>query len=186
MLFLDYLLSNGKTKVHSTKSLDYHSKEIQHPVIGNGQVYIVYDSKKSSVHDVLLSLKDYFRTTPDIFVCMDGITNRPPVDINKFEPKIKQIGRLVLVTSNWKSMETTVLKDPEVLEKVDCAIREGKCKFDIALSLDDCSENKEKLGADKEIQKYSKIITEQVGKDVRVTRPVTKICDRMIDLLSKN
>ena len=72
MLFLDFLLLNEKTKVHS--DTQDQSKIIHHPVIGNGQVYIVCDSK-SYVHDVLLSLKDYFRTTPDIFVCMDGITD---------------------------------------------------------------------------------------------------------------
>lgn len=186
MLFLKFL-----SLVNEKKGL---SKEKDHPVVGDGQVYIVCDFQ-SNFRDVLISLQEFFRTTPDIFVCMDGITHRPPAVVDggqgqgaeEFESRIKKIGRLVLVTSNWKTMDESVLKQDSLLYEVFCATikdKERKCKFDLALSLDDCSLIKEKTGAKEDIEQRLKRAIQTTTKDWR-TEACNKISDRMMDLLSK-
>lgn len=165
-------------------------EKIDNLVVGNGQVYIACDFD-SNIRDVLVSLQEYFRTTPHIFVCMDGITHDRQYtwegvrDVN-FEKTIEKIGRLVLVTTNWRTLEESVLKQDSLLYEVSCTTtktNERKCKFDLAFSLDDCSLIKEKNGAKEEISKYL-AITKQVGDDWK-TVASKKICDRLIDLLSK-
>jgi hypothetical protein len=156
-------------------------------VVGSGQVYIVCDLE-SKFQDVLVSIEDYFRATPDIFVCMDGITHRPSVPGRpgpvQFEKIIEEIGRLVLViTSTWNVYTRgSVLHQNSALYEVYCAVKEkSNSRFDLALTLDDCALIKEKHLI-QDIEKYLTNMTED-----NLWKPIAsrKICDRLIDLLSK-
>ena len=155
-------------------------------VVGPAQVYVVCDLQ-SDTRDVLTSLTEFFRTTPDIFVCMDGITHAPssPQDQN-FDALVQEIGRVVLVTSKWRDMETSVLSYYSVLYEVYCAVRDGsKCKFDLALSLEDCSLINEKAEVKNDIEQRLKtaMTTELTNPELEKARK--KIVNRLIDLLSK-
>ena len=156
-------------------------------VVGSGQVYIVCDLE-SKFQDVLVSIEDYFRATPDIFVCMDGITHCPSVPGRpgpvQFEKIIEEIGRLVLViTSTWNVYaRCSVLHQSSALYEVYCAVKEkSNSRFDLALTLDDCALIKERHPI-QDIEKYLANMTED-----NLWKPIAsrKICDRLTDLLSK-
>eukprot|EP01035_Chromulina_nebulosa_P023605 gene23605-30607_t len=164
MLFLKFLQEEKKGRL----------------VVGAAQVYVVCDSQ-SDIRDVLTSLQEYFRTTPDIFVCMDGITHHAPIyypDQN-FDAVVQEIGRMVLVTSKWRDMENSVLKDSRVLYEVYCAIKgDSKCKFDLALSLDECSLIKEEPNIKNRVEDAMKTIPEDFNLEA-----AEKIVGRFLDLL---
>ena len=171
---LDYLLAESK----------YNDSVVQ-----NGNVYIAYDHH-SKLQDVLTSLGEYFRATPNIFVCMAGITHRPLLqviedeDSDKLKQDIVSIGRLVLVTSNWKDIDAKLMKQPTVLYEVFCAlINKDTCKFDLALNFNECSALKEKDGIKKDI------IDRQVQAEKRAAhdwKSLTQesICRCLLDKLS--
>ena len=128
VLYADYLLSN-------------HHPRSASPVVGVGEFHIVCDPQDNFL-DVMTTLKEYFdeRSTPDIYVCMDGVTHPVPftkkgsdTEVNDFENKILQhVHSVVVVISLWDNIR--LLRRATALLELFSAIKRN-CDFHIALSL---------------------------------------------------
>lgn len=111
----------------------YDTKEY----VGEGEVFIACERKNNFI-DTMNTLKDHFRRTPDIHVCIDTLTHSVPktpagdLDINLYESRIKELGYVVVVMSPWNNI--SFFRRTAVLFEVYSAIK-NSCKVDVALSL---------------------------------------------------
>eukprot|EP01036_Dinobryon_divergens_P061867 gene61867-biopygen30843 len=82
------------------------------------------------------TLKDHFRTKPDIHVCIDSFTHGMPfvngkLDEELYEDRIKEIGYVVLVMSPWNNIR--FFRRTALLFELYAAIKHG-CKVEVAMS----------------------------------------------------
>ncbi len=106
--------------------------------VGDGEVFIACELKNNFI-DTMNTLKDHFRRTPDIHVCIDTLTHRLPttpadkkkLDINLYENRIKELGYVVVVMSPWNNI--SFFRRTAVLFELYSAIKHS-CKVDVALS----------------------------------------------------
>ena len=141
--FLDYCLKQflmART-VDDIFYSDYLQKYPQNEekIVDYAQVYIACEATSNFVN-TMNTLRDQFENMPEVFIAMDRITHRLPIQIvNKeadfliglFEERIKQIGHVVVVMSPWNN--TGFLQRTALLFEIFCALLHN-CVFDIALS----------------------------------------------------
>ena len=131
-VWLPKLMPEAPKSIYAEYLLNYSNGK---DVVGEGQVYVSFVLKNNFL-ETLNTLEDHFRYCPDIFICMDGITHRVPIEkevfyLEIFEERIKQLGYLVVVLSPWNNIG--FYRRSAVLFEIYCAVYHD-CKFEIALS----------------------------------------------------
>ena len=113
---------------------DYLKETSGDSFVGDGEVFIACE-RAIKFSDMMETLKDHFRTKPDIHVCIDAFTHGMPfengtVDEELYENRIKEIGYLVIVMSPWDNIG--FFQRTALLFELYAAIKHG-CKVEVAM-----------------------------------------------------
>jgi hypothetical protein len=115
--------------------IDYLEETSNESFVGDGEVFIACE-RDIKFSDMMETLKDHFRTKPDIHVCIDSFTHGMPFENGKldeelYENRIKEIGYVVLVMSPWNNIG--FFRRTALLFEVYSAIKHG-CRVEVAMN----------------------------------------------------